>query len=506
VRSSSISSTTELRSTSTSSTAESTSTLTSSTTQSTSTSTFSTESIGSTTTTTTTSSSSTSQLAPATLALTPVSGPAGTVVSVSGSNYQGTNCVLTPVPPGLFTSQACSIVAGTLTGSFTVDSSAPAGDYTVTIQMDAGPTDSATSNFNVIPTYTVTFYTDPTSATITADGASKTYETTETYPGGQRVHVVVSPPSGYSFVSWEANGVSVDNAASADTYMTVSDNGRLKAHFAVVSSTSGVYWTVRGADSHIYYAVDLSGSWITLLGTTPDSPAAAVCGGVLHFTVRGSDNRVYYGYVTLSTKIFSGWTRLSGTTRSAPALATAPDCTLYLAVRGTDNRIYLNTLPTGGSWSGWQRLPGSTVDSPAMEVAGSVLHFAVRGSDGSSIYHGRMDRITGAWLGWSRLPGSTPSRLTLAAVSDTEVYLADRGSNNRVYMNRWDGAARSGWNQIPTGSTLNGPSLTVANGTLYIAVQGGDNGLYWCSRSMPSGSWSSWSKLSGSTPSSPALA
>jgi hypothetical protein len=58
----------------------------------------------------------------------------------------------------------------------------------------------------------------------------------------------------------------------------------------------------------------------------------------------------------------------------------------------------------------------------------------------------------------------TASKPALAAVSDTEVYLAVRGSDNRIYVNRWDGTGWANWNQIPTGNARNGPSITVANG------------------------------------------
>jgi len=78
---------------------------------------------------------------------------------------------------------------------------------------------------------TVTFYTDPTSGSISADGVVKTNGATSAYRSGARVHVVGNPPSGYVFVNWETNGVSVDNQLSQDTYMTVSNNGWLKAHF-----------------------------------------------------------------------------------------------------------------------------------------------------------------------------------------------------------------------------------------------------------------------------------
>jgi len=211
VTSSSTSSTTELTSTSTSSTAESTSTLTSSTTQPTSTSTSSTEFIGSTTTTTTTPTfTSTSQTAPRTLTLTPVSGLAGTVISVSGSNYQGASCVLTAVPSSLFTSQACSIVAGTLTGSFAVDSNAAAGDYSVTVQTNGDPSDSAASVFTV----TANLASTATTVTLTMESTLYSYLTTTTtvtsYTGTQTSTSTIVVPT----------TVTVDPSTSTSTVQT----------------------------------------------------------------------------------------------------------------------------------------------------------------------------------------------------------------------------------------------------------------------------------------------
>ncbi len=190
---------------------------------------------------------------------------------------------------------------------------------------------------------------------------------------------------------------------------------------------------------------------------------------------------------------------------SAPALAAASDCTLYLAVRGTDNHVYLN-IRAGGIWGDWTQLPGSTIDAAAATVAGSLLHFAVRGSDGLTIWHGRMDRTTLAWLGWNLISGSTPSKLALAAVSAKEVYLAARGTDSHIYGNRWDGSAWTGWTMIPTGSTPNGPSITAANSLLYVVVQGTDNKIYSSSRVLSTTTWSSWVSIPGSTISSPAMA
>ena len=101
----------------------------------------------------------------------------------------------------------------------------------------SGENNGQTTTTTTTTSYTVTFYIDPTYGTVTADGASKMNGTTVTYLSGQRVHVVAHPLSGYSFASWEAGGVFVDNAVSTDTYMTVSNNGWLKAHFAVAQYT-----------------------------------------------------------------------------------------------------------------------------------------------------------------------------------------------------------------------------------------------------------------------------
>jgi len=104
----------------------------------------------------------------------------------------------------------------------------------VAVQTDAGPVDSATSAFTVTLTHVVTFYTDPNSATVTVDGVTMMDGTTGSYSAGQRIRVVANaPPGEYSFSNWEASGVAVDDELSQETYVTVSNDGWLKAHFGV---------------------------------------------------------------------------------------------------------------------------------------------------------------------------------------------------------------------------------------------------------------------------------
>jgi len=91
-------------------------------------------------------------------------------------------------------------------------------------------------------TYSVTFYTDPSSVgSISANDVVKSNGATGTYVVNQRVHTAANLPSGYSFSYWEASGVTVDNQLSRDTYMTVLNNGWLKAHFSIPTRTIRVY-------------------------------------------------------------------------------------------------------------------------------------------------------------------------------------------------------------------------------------------------------------------------
>jgi len=79
-----------------------------------------------------------------TFTLSPNSGRAGTAVSVSGLNYQGSTCTLSASPSTLFSSFSCAISAGKVTGGFTVASTAPAGSFTIMVTTNKGETNSAT--------------------------------------------------------------------------------------------------------------------------------------------------------------------------------------------------------------------------------------------------------------------------------------------------------------------------------------------------------------------------
>lgn len=82
-------------------------------------------------------------------------------------------------------------------------------------------------------TVTVSFYSNPQTATITVDSNIETYGWTGTFALGQRVHVIANPPSStvgtslqtrrghWEFVGWVVKGVSIDSTLYPNTYITI---------------------------------------------------------------------------------------------------------------------------------------------------------------------------------------------------------------------------------------------------------------------------------------------
>ena len=169
---------------------------------------------------------------PPTITLTPpISGPVGTGVSVVGSNFLGTTCMITAVPSTLFTSQSCSIVAGALTGSFTVASGAPPGTvYTVTVQTNAGAGDSATSTFAVTAgpsgALTLSQYSGPAGTVVSGTGTGFPTDTSCVLTSGPLG--LLSSPSCIVSGGTVTIGFTVPSSAAIGPYtvLAVGDTGR----------------------------------------------------------------------------------------------------------------------------------------------------------------------------------------------------------------------------------------------------------------------------------------
>jgi hypothetical protein len=177
-----------------------------------------------------------------TLLLSQPSGPTGTGISASGSKYQGTTCLLTSSPSGLFTSQSCTLTSGTLAGSFNVASGAVTGTaYTVTAQTNAGAGDSASANFAVTVGPSSTLKLTPPSGSISAvisgTGTGFTTDTTCTLisaPAG-----VLSSPSCTVAGGNATIGFTVPLSALAGTYTLLALGNQGHSAGATFQVTSG---------------------------------------------------------------------------------------------------------------------------------------------------------------------------------------------------------------------------------------------------------------------------
>jgi len=272
---------------------------------------------------------------------------------------------------------------------------------------------------------------------------------------------------------------------------------------------------VRGLDNRIYYRVydSSGGSWeswdVVPVGATCDSPAAAVCCGRLHIVVRGMDGySLWYGWINLTDNSFPGWTRLSGSTPSAPTL-TSNGTALCLVVRGFNDRIHFRSYDCAShAWEQWNAVPtGATCDSPAAAMVCGSLHVVVRGMDEYSLWHGHFTNPAdpASFSGWTRLSGATPSAPTLAS-DGTVLSLVVRGFNDRIYYRVYE-SSWGGWNVLP-GATCDSPAAAMLGDDLHVVVRGMDGNTLWHGYlSDPSDpeSFSGWSWLSGATPSAPTL-
>ena len=194
---------------------------------------------------------------------------------------------------------------------------------------------------------------------------------------------------------------------------------------ALTSNGTVLGLVVRGGDNRIYYrsyncTSDEWEGWIVVpTGVTCDSPAATILANELHIVVRGisaTNSSMWHTRLNLTTETFSGWTRLSGATLSAPTLAASQTSNkLYLTVRGLNNSTYYNTW-NGTGWEGWTVVPsGATCDGPAAAIIGDELRIVVRGMDGHSLWHYHINLSTSDHSGWTRINGATSSAPTLTS-------------------------------------------------------------------------------------------
>ena len=316
----------------------------------TSTSTITTTTITSTTTTGATTSGRLSCPGPgcpgeymSTLLLSPVSGPTGTVVAVTGSNYAGTTCSLSSSPSGLFTSSLCTISGGTLTGSFTVASGAVVGSYTVKVTTNV-PSDGMFVSASFIVTG-ATLLLSPVSGptgTVVAVTGSNYAGTACSLFSTPMVGFFASPPSCAISGGILTGGFVVGASAPAGSYtVTVSS----ASPSSTAGSTASATFTVTAPGGYLSVNLDkweyLAGMVVHISGDiyTPYCTWTYTNAGGLAVTLSISDSS---GSVILTTTTdpTAAGTRITRTTMLCqPARHLAP------------TRFLFHTMPVGAPYT-----------------------------------------------------------------------------------------------------------------------------------------------------------
>ena len=219
--------------------------------------------------------------------------------------------------------------------------------------------------------------------------------------------------------------------------------------------------------------------------------------------VEGLDGNLYSS-LSRPDGSWNSWQSLSGSASSPPVPCRSGPDRVDLVVRGMDNGLYHKTF-VNGTWSGWDSLGGLTRDQPACAVLNGSIYVLVRGMDNST-YYDVMNLLSGSWSGWTSLSGSTPSApVVVATPGPSRLDLFVRGMDNSVYYKTFiNGAWSSNWNPLSI-ATVTSPAASSDGSFLYLVVVGPDSSLWYNSLSFSSNTWTGWTSLQGSTPSTPVL-
>ncbi|MEM3384163.1 MAG: multicopper oxidase domain-containing protein [Nitrososphaeria archaeon] len=104
---------------------------------------------------------------------------------------------------------------------------------------------------------------------------------------------------------------------------------------------------------------------------------------------------------------------------------------------------------------------------------------------------------------------SVPSNIATTGTPLGDIHAAVRGSENEaIYHESFISASGNwtGWSALPNGSTVDTPAVIVVAEKEYFVVRGSDGSSLWFgSRNLATGTFSSWTWIDGSTPSAPTL-
>ncbi len=278
-----------------------------------------------------------------------------------------------------------------------------------------------------------------------------------------------------------------------------------------IQPVNRMYVLAKGmSDTTIYYGYPFPTiSYYDSIGRTSHPPAVAVFNNKQYIAVKGASNNNIYIRSKDGTAAWTDWSAISGATDASPALVVYNN-RLYLFVRGLDGGVYYKHMTTGGTWSSWSTVPGwSTSTSPSAAVVKDTLWLFAKGAGSSTTIYYRGFTCTSGSCSWGTtysfagVTNKAPTAITYEPTGNLELYV--RGLNGQVYTRKaWN--LPSGWSSWYSlgGSTLDAPSVAYRHddGSFYVTVRGGDNGIWY---RLWTGSWGSWQRAPGGTSATPVV-
>lgn len=348
------------------------------------------------------------------------------------------------------------------------------------------------------------------STTAATAGTTKTYDDSAPSPTATYYYQVIAQNivgDTFDYSITDPGAVGFPNIVVNSTASNIASTGTALGDIHAAVQGSGV--------GNIYTNSESSATWTGWIvlpnGATTDTPATATIGSTEYFVVKGSDGlSLWFGSKNLATGTFSGWTAMAGSTPSAPTL-TSNGQVLSLVVRGSDNRVYYNIYdPTTQLWGNFHYIQGSvTNDQLGAAILGDHLYIVTRGITlgSNDLYYGTVGLSSGVFSGWNALGGTSTSAPVLTSMHTSPgLYLTVRGSDNGIYLNKWNGATWLGFTAAPSGSTSKSPAIAVYENTLHIVVTSMDGSSLWYNAmNLNTNTMGTWTPMAGSSPSAPTM-
>jgi hypothetical protein len=282
--------------------------------------------------------------------------------------------------------------------------------------------------------------------------------------------------------------------------------------YGVFTNSEATYRRIfaRGSDNTLYVNTEEGNSgiwsgWQSLDLSITSAPVAIVPASpndtIVNVFARGTDGSVYYRRYQVATG-WQGWVSLGGYIKGTPAVV-ALGLDLMVFGRGSDDGLYVNRL-VGTTWSGWQGLGGTLTSDPDAVVRGSVVDVFFRGASGDVIdqrWNGNY------WEGPVGLGGWIEGNLDAVATYTNMIFVFARAGQTG-YVNQFNGSSWIGWQSLGTAVVSDPAALSLSSildAKIFVAHRGTDDRLYINAWSSIHGTWSGWTDNGGNVAIRPTL-